>query len=148
MDRRFVKQRDLTVGQQTYVMRVRCPGFQCALERSCVTWTGYVQPTEMSSKYLIRIWYALGRRPRVSVLNPQLRRRSLDEKIPHLFPGNYLCLYHPRYGEWLATMFIAETIIPWAALWLYYYEVWHATGTWYGGGEHPRTRKPRSRRKK
>ena len=21
-----------------------------------------------------------------------------------------------------------ETIVPWASLWLYYYEVWHATG--------------------
>ena len=34
-----------------------------------------------------------------------------------------------------------ETIVPWASLWLYYYEVWHATGEWLGGGEHPIARK-------
>jgi hypothetical protein len=31
-------------------------------------------------------------------------------------------------------MMIATTIIPWLALWLYYYEVWLATGHWEGGG--------------
>jgi hypothetical protein len=31
-------------------------------------------------------------------------------------------------------MKIATTIIPWLSLWLYYYEVWHATGEWMGGG--------------
>ena len=39
----------------------------------------------------------------------------------------------------------AETIVPWACLWLYYYEVWHATGEWLGGGLHPSARRPRRR---
>ena len=34
-------------------------------------------------------------------------------------------------------MKIALTIVPWLSLWLFYYEVWRATGTWYGGGTHP-----------
>ena len=34
-------------------------------------------------------------------------------------------------------MWIADTILPWTSLWLYFYELWHATGQWLGGGEHP-----------
>src|SRR5438067_11068860 len=138
MDRRCVKQRDLTLGQQAYAMGLRCPAFQCHIASNSIMWTGNIQPSELSSQYVVRICYVLGKSPRVSVIHPALRRRKDGEKIPHLYPGNYLCLYHPRYGEWVATMFIADTIIPWTALWLYYYEVWHATGTWYGSGEHPR----------
>ena len=31
-------------------------------------------------------------------------------------------------------MTIATTIVPWLSLWLYYYEIWLATGSWQGGG--------------
>src|SRR5438034_3968094 len=34
---------------------------------------------------------------------------------------------------------------PVACLWLYYYEVWHTTGEWLGGGLHPSARRPRRR---
>ncbi len=136
----YVKQRDLTLGQQVLRMSSICPRFKCVMKPSIVVWTGCVQPTEMTCVYLIRVAYMLGLRPKVSVINPVLRRRNATEEIPHLFPGNFLCLYQPRYQEWLGSMFIADTIIPWAVLWLYYYEVWHATGEWQGGGEHPRTR--------
>jgi len=43
---------------------------------------------------------------------------------------------------WVST---EETIVPWACLWLYYYEVWHTTGEWLGGGLHPSARRPRRR---
>jgi hypothetical protein len=39
-------------------------------------------------------------------------------------------------------MAVADTTVPWTALWLYHYEVWHATGEWLGGGiDHHRGRK-------
>jgi hypothetical protein len=69
-----------------------------------------------------------------------LRPRSATEQIPHLYPGEYLCLYRPKYLEWTSQDYIAETIIPWASLWLYYFEIWHAIGEWLGGGEHPQER--------
>lgn len=137
---KYVRQRNLTLGQQVLRMSARWPEFKCAMKPNTIVWTGRVQPTELSCAYLIRIAYVLGLRPNVSVVDPPLRRRGA-ESIPHLFPGSFLCLYQPRYQEWLGTMFLADTIIPWAALWLYYYEVWHATGEWYGGGEHPQVRK-------
>ena len=34
-------------------------------------------------------------------------------------------------------MLIAETIVPWASEWLFYYEIWKGTGEWYGGGDWP-----------
>ena len=35
-----------------------------------------------------------------------------------------------------------NTIVPWIADWLYYYEVWLFTGEWEGGGIHFDDRKP------
>jgi hypothetical protein len=33
-------------------------------------------------------------------------------------------------------MLIATTIVPWLALWLFYYEIWRITGKWLGKGAH------------
>jgi hypothetical protein len=144
----YVSRKDLTLGQQVFRMRTKYPRFVPQMRRGAVSWSGSLKPTEMSADYRIRICYKLGTRPEVSVLEPQLRGSSDGKPIPHIFPGNYLCLYQPRYREWLPTMFIADTIIPWAALWLYYYEVWHATGDWLGGGEHPVVRERKDKRAK
>jgi hypothetical protein len=38
-------------------------------------------------------------------------------------------------------MYIHESIVPWTSLWLYYYEIWHATGEWLGGGHDPAAEK-------
>ena len=44
------------------------------------------------------------------------------------------CLFYPAGREWRSDMKIATSIVPWLSLWLYYYEVWLATGEWEGGG--------------
>src|SRR5687767_3436945 len=103
MVRNYVKQKNLTLGQQMFRMTALSPQFTCFMKPSYVTWSGSVQPTEMSAVYVIEINYVLGMRPRVFVRDPLLTRRNGTEKIPHLFPGNDLCLYQPRYREWLAT---------------------------------------------
>ena len=46
-----------------------------------------------------------------------------------------ICLY--RYSEFNVYKLLADTIIPWTVEWLYFYELWLATGEWLGGGEHP-----------
>ena len=104
-----------------------------------------MQPSAMSEEYQIKVVYKLGDTPQVSILFPQLRGRSDHPTIPHVYSGNHPCLYLPRADEWNPGKSIAETIIPWASLWLYYYEVWHATGEWLGGGMHPN---PKERRPK
>ena len=40
-------------------------------------------------------------------------------------------------------MRLFDTLIPWTAEWLWYFEDWLATGVWSGGGEHPRINKKR-----
>ena len=46
----------------------------------------------------------------------------------------YACIDIPNS---MHNKLIANTIIPWTVEWLYYYELWQATGEWLGGGEHP-----------
>ena len=75
-------------------------------------------------------------RPRVFVVSPTLLELR-GNPIPHRYSDGSLCLWQPAYREWRPTYWIAETIIGWAALWLFFYELWHACGEWLGGGEHP-----------
>lgn len=96
-----------------------------------------IQPTPFSCTYIVRITLLEDRYgTRVDVVDPKLVKRGTDP-IPHTYPNNRLCLFQPKYEEWNSKKYIAETIIPWASLWLYYYEEWHRTGFWHGGGEHP-----------
>lgn len=118
-------------------MKAQHPFFDLRLKYGAAVWQGGLTPTALSDTYRVRIGYRSGTSPEVSVIEPRLRRRDETEPIPHTYIGDYLCLYRPKYREWLPTLFIADTIVPWTSLWLYYYEVWHATGEWLGGGEHP-----------
>ena len=43
-----------------------------------------------------------------------------------------LCLHVPE--DWNSGLFIADSIVPWTYEWLYFYEIWLATGEWCGGG--------------
>jgi hypothetical protein len=118
---------------------LRLASWRCGEAR----WSGPIRPTDVSATYIVTILYRLSRHPRVFVTAPQLESR-LDAEIPHRHGDGSLCLHLP--DEWNSTMSIAETIVPWAALWLYHYEMWHATGEWLGGGAHPRLRPRIARR--
>jgi hypothetical protein len=74
--------------------------------------------------------------PSVRVVEPGLESRG-GEAPPHLYRGEKLCLYYPRFNEWHGGMFLAHTIVPWTSEWLFNYELWLATGEWFGGGIHP-----------
>src|SRR5690606_1969874 len=93
-----------------------------------------VRPTPLAEGYRVRIVYALGDAPKAYVDSPALRPRGDGQPVPHVYPGPRPCLYLPGSGEWTNRMSIARTIIPWLMLWLTYYELWHATGVWQGGG--------------
>jgi hypothetical protein len=72
--------------------------------------------------------------PEARVLTPELKRWH-EEPIPHFYGNGCLCLHEP--SEWDESFLLADSIIPWAAEWLYFYEIWHAIGSWHGGGEWP-----------
>ena len=73
------------------------------------------------------------------VLSPNLNQLAAGRFLPHVYSIKpvRLCLNFPSYGEWTLDKSIAETIVPWAYLWLMYFEHWLATDEWQGGGKHP-----------
>jgi hypothetical protein len=115
------------------------PGFRVKFSRNVVSWVGELQPSAISETYTVKIDFRLRARPKVWVLSPVLKRRDPKEKIRHTFSDGSICLH--LHEEWAPEMFIAERIVPWLALWLLHYEVWHATGKWLGGGHEPTARK-------
>ena len=98
-----------------------------------VTWHGTLQPTESSPLYTIRILHQVWKHPRVWVVEP-----PLVESPPHVYAstGDALCLYYPPEWRWTPNEQLAQTIVPWTALWLYYYEAWIITGEWLGPSSH------------
>lgn len=130
-------ERPVSLAEQVYVMKRHFPNFHLRWKKNIVTWIGIIQPAQLSNDYTIKITHQLHQAPDVYVLKPQLTNGREDQSIPHTYPGNRLCLYHPKKREWSQQMHIAETIVPWTSLWLFYYEIWRATGDWLGDGEHP-----------
>jgi hypothetical protein len=120
--------------QQAFALSARFPDGKLSLSYGMLTWTGEITPTELSRTYLVRIRYRLGTTPKVTVVRPTPRTRS-GEGLPHVYAGDLLCLHEDF--DWAPTMSIADTIVPWAAEWLMYYEIWLATGRWEGGGQWP-----------
>lgn len=103
-------------------------------------WQGQVQPTPLSRIYRVRIQYEMRTMPRVYVVEPSLREIAdsgfaRDRKLPHVYPieGDPLCLYG-GLSEWNSSKLIAMTTVPWACLWLQFFEVWVVTNTWEGTG--------------
>ena len=125
----------LTLPQQIGRMSRTYPRFRVSVRRNTASWTGQVQPSAASEAFTVKIDYELRRRPKVWVLRPKLRSRG-EEGVRHTFADGSVCLH--LHEEWTPQMYIAETIIPWLALWLLHYEAWHATGEWFGGGHEPK----------
>ena len=98
----------------------------------------FLQPSEGSMKYKVKLLAKVGStKVDVFVVEPNMREVEKKLSIPHLYSDGSLCLYYPDYNEWRAEDLWADTLIPWTCLWLYFFELWLATGEWLGGGIHP-----------
>jgi len=129
--------REWSIAEQIASMKSKFPQFSVKFTSHCsMKVNGTLRPTSRSIAYEFELKYNLVDKPRIRIVSPALRENDSGEKIPHLYPGQLLCLYRPKYGEFKRTDFLCDTIIPWTSLWLYHYEVWHMTGQWMGGGEH------------
>lgn len=131
------KQKSISLSLQQAALRKVFPESSALIRRSELIWLGMLTPSVLSQTYRVRVRYKLTGSPAVEVLDPCLQKRG-SANPPHLYPGDKLCLYLPRIGEWRRTMYLNATIIPWTSEWLFNYEVWLATGEWRGGGMHPR----------
>lgn len=108
-----------------------------------------VKPTALSRSYKLELKYALGGVPEVRVLEPNLVDLCGDQgRPPHVYTDQHpvrLCLYLPSSGEWRRDLPLSLSVIPWSVEWLFFFEIWQATGDWLGGGIHPPSGKKKSK---
>jgi hypothetical protein len=137
---RFDQPRPLTAAQQFLNLRVNpaCAG-NGRLCRNGLTWSFSIAPTPLSRCYDARIVYGHGTSPRVFIDNPDLTELADGRRLPHVYKQRptHLCLFLPGSGEWGAWLRLDQTIVPWTAVWLLYFEQWLISGEWAGGGVHP-----------
>ncbi|MCW2930104.1 MAG: hypothetical protein JWM19_1066, partial [Actinomycetia bacterium] len=119
----------LAIAQQALGLRSVFPDTEPVIKRDRLSWTGRLQPCELSRIYTVQITYTRGQYPVVRVLDPQLRATETGF-LPHTYNDKSLCLHDA--GQWAEHMLIVDTIVPWTAEWLLHYEVWLATGRWLG----------------
>jgi hypothetical protein len=137
MASKFVSSKVLSVHEQLARMRGMFPRFRSRVQDGALIATGDIQPTSLSPTYRVRLQYRAGSAPDVIVLSPALRPREPAGRLKHVYAGNRLCLYLPGADEWTPDQSLAHTVVPWICEWLFYYEMWHATGVWLGGGVEP-----------
>lgn len=109
------------------------------VRNSVLTWRYDRKPTIFSRWYKMRLNYRRGDSPKIYVDDPDLRLLADGRDLPHVYEQRpaRLCLYLPTSREWTPLSFFDETILPWADLWLHYYEDWLFSDEWKGGGVHP-----------
>jgi hypothetical protein len=134
------RRKALTAAQQFINLRGNpvCRG-DGLLRASGLTWVYSVTPSPLSRDYDIRIEFAQGGRLGIFVEKPDLQALAGGRRIPHLYQQvpPKLCLYLPKTYEWQSWMRLDQTVVPWSALWLFYFEEWLFSDDWKGGGMHP-----------
>lgn len=128
-----------SVDKQFALLKIRNPSGKGAVRHGKLTWHWKVQPTPISRAYDGRIEYSMHSAPKVFIESPNLLEIANGRRIPHLYNHEriQICLYLPNAGEWSSHKFIADTIVPWTALWLLFFEEWLISDEWKGGGVHP-----------
>ncbi len=142
-----LEQPEIGIREQYLALKQFCPGAVVITDNDkTVRWEGTLQPTPFSREYRVVIKYTLSHPPVCVVKEPDLLALAGGREIPHIYQnqtgikGTQLCLYLPvvkqknKVSEWQPTMFVANTILPWASMWLLYFEFWLSNGKWDGGG--------------
>lgn len=135
----MIKKQEIPLIVQANKLQLYFPDSKCSIKQNILVWKGYLQPTHLSPKYLIKVVYQREKHPNVYVLEPKpLILAEGKSKLEHVYDTTkqHLCIYYKKAKEWNESKFIAETIIPWTSEWLFHYEIWVTTGTWHGGGIH------------
>lgn len=144
---RRLEQPEIGIRDQYLALKQFCPGTVVISNNDkTVQWEGTLQPTPFSREYRVVIRYTLSHPPVCIVRDPDLPALAEGRAIPHVYQnqtgirGTQLCLYLPvvkqksKVSEWQPTMFLANTTLPWASMWLLYFEFWLSSGEWDGGG--------------
>lgn len=140
MGNNYVKKKRYSLLDQRVSLLLLYKDSKCAIDKNELVWVGKIKPTPVSKEYTVLITYELYKRPDIWVIGDELEK--LDETgFPHIFDIDgekkwvKICVHMPR--EFDSYRVLAKTIIPWVVEWLYFYEIWIATGEWLGGGHDP-----------
>ena len=127
------KPKPLSLAIQAEHLRQIIPESRYLIESSELRWWGNIIPSPLSQSYRIKLTYKLTDKPKVHVLSPKLIIPE-GKKLPHIWSADNLCLYFPDQKEWNCRKVLAHSVLPWTSEWLFFYEIWLATGEWVGGG--------------
>jgi hypothetical protein len=131
----------VNLAKQLLAIRMVLPTARCRVRKGQLACTVDLKPTPASRTYTVRLAYHHGTLPKVTVINPPLTLHPDANELPHIYPGDELCLSYP--GQWRHDDLLAYTVLPWASEWLVHYELWLSTGCWSGGGHtHAPPRRP------
>ena len=123
-------------------LNAKYPNGCCVVHCNNLAWRGDIKPSALSRAYKIKVFcHGFKMRPRVILYGENVQGLS-RVNFPHHFnidneKGEVVLCLHMSYEFDYRYHWIADTIIPWTQEWLYYYEMWLATGEWYGGGHAP-----------
>ena len=136
------KKKVITLPRQQSDLLYTFKGAECVIKKDVLLWKGKIKPTPLSKEYDVFIKYQINRLPRIQVFVTSDELKELDNPdFPHKYKiikdKNTVKICLDRYQVFNKYNYISTTIIPWTIEWLYYYEIWLATGKWLGGGEHP-----------
>lgn len=121
----------LGLAHQAFAIRNKFPGSRPLLARGRLSWRWTLQPSDVSRTYDVVLLAREGVEASVFVETPELEPND-GGLLPHVYDNGSLCLN--RQGEWQPRMLFTDTFIPWAVQWLFFYEIWKATGLWHGDG--------------
>lgn len=121
--------RKLTV--EKGMIESRFPCFRCkavSADTTKLECFGSIRPTEHSITYSLKLDYQVWTTPRVYVVEPEI----MPSAQIHIYQEGHLCLFYPKETPWTPVLHISDTILPWTAEWLVYYELFKITGQWLG----------------
>ena len=90
--RKFWKN-NLSIPIQFANVKKEYPQFKVSMLKDSLLVKGELQPTPRSNIYHFKLKYSIGVRPKIKITNPELKKNFKNEKIPHVYAGNELCLY-------------------------------------------------------
>lgn len=126
--------RTIGIREQGAWVRSRYPGFRYEVIDGLLICRGELQPNPVNKIYTVEIHYRTGKWPKTFVPGRQLQALEPEGRIPHSYGPTEPCLFYPNRHSWRSDMKLGDTVIPWLCVWLAFYEMWRATGEWYGGG--------------
>lgn len=109
-------------------MKKHAPTFQVSLSGMTLNSRGTLQTEENGTQYRIQITYMPWEAPKIHVVRPKI---CFNKEI-HMYEDESLCLYDWRQQPWQPQWHIHETIIPWTAEWLVFFELYELSGKWLG----------------